>query len=78
MRHAQLDACRSDTYQTNLAPSWILRGLLAWLLISPKAELVGFNCAGALKVTRLVVLNDSNGSVAKPLGGESRSGEHLE
>src|SRR5437868_1665776 len=50
----------TDHYQTSRAPIWIFRGLLAWLLISPKAELVGFSCAGALNVTRFVVLNDSN------------------
>ena len=48
-------------YHTILAANWIFRGLLACELITPKAELVGLSC-GALKVTRLVILKNSNRS----------------
>jgi hypothetical protein len=50
-------------YQTIRTPIWIFRGLLAWLLIRPKAELVGFNWAGAAKVTRFVTLKNSKRSL---------------
>src|SRR6478672_445240 len=48
-------------YQTIRAPTCERRGVLAWAVIIPNEALVGVTL-GALKVTRLVTLNDSNRS----------------
>src|SRR5215831_19283837 len=48
----------SPRYQARRAPTWMRRGVLAWLVINAKLVLVGLRF-GALKVTRLVRLKDS-------------------